>query len=942
MMGLLERTQQAAAWLAIASLVSTTLPAQQATLPPAHVEATEIALPLPEDRGAAALELSLKRLSTWTSLMDIVAHPDDEDGGMLTYESRGQGVRASLLTLTRGEGGQNAMNAATDDALGLIRTNELLKADGYYGVKEYWGTEADFGFSKTQEESFARWGQERVLCDTILAVREERPLVLVATFVGGITDGHGQHQVSGEIAQEAYLEAGDPKVCPEQIAAGLHPWTPLKVYARVPFAPVTDKGMFDYATGKWAPASFYNYVTREWSTTAPSADVDIPAGQYDPVLGRSYAQIANEGWGMQKSQYGGANPRLSGGDGDAYHRYGSRLKDQKSTEKSFFEGIPSGASGLESLISVPFPKRIREDLAHLDEIVAKAQKEYDPEHPQAIAPYLKAGYVQGKTLREFVATSSLPAEDKFNLDFELGVKLEQFQIALTQALGLDLQAFTVAGKSAGNGPFGGGGADESPRSVTPGAPVQVHIHTGNATGEARLTRVWLQGRSGDWTTAPVENPGADPIVKATVPADAQPTQPYFTRPGIEQPYYDVSNPAWRGRSFAPYPLAAWAEFDYQGVRVRLGEVVQTMQRVTGPGGVLEPLVITPPIGVRLEPEARILPLDGSPLPVSVTLHSEAAAKGTLRLKLPEGWSATPAEIPLNQVQRGDSEPMLFEVKPPTEALHSGKEFSIEAVAEADGKAYESGWQSIGYPGLRPYNMYRKAELKTRAVDVKVAPSLKVAYVMGTGDMVPEAISELTGQPPHLLSAAELASADLSAWDEILIGIRAYSNRPELVAFEPRLSAYVQNGGTLIVQYQSAAFKAPFPLSMARRPENVVDESDPVKLLAPENSLLSFPNQISSHDFDGWVEERGHSFLDSWDTAYTALTETADPGQDPQRGGFLVAHPGKGTFVYIAYALYRQLPELVPGSYRILANLLSAPRSNSRPELAPAPRNTGAR
>jgi len=919
-----ERIRQAAAWVAIASFFVAPLHAQQPAARAPHAEATEIALPLAEDRGAAALELSLKRLGTWASLMDIVAHPDDEDGGMLTYESRGQGVRTSLLTLTRGEGGQNSMSADTYDALGLIRTNELLKADEYYGIKEYWGTEADFGFSKTQEEAFARWGHERVLCDTILAVREERPLVLVATFVGGITDGHGQHQVSGEVAQEAYLEAGDPKVCPEQIAAGLRPWTPLKVYARVPFAPVTEKGMFDYATGKWAPARFYNYVTKEWTTTAPTGDVDIPAGQYDPVLGRSYAQIAGEGWGMQKSQNGGANPRLSGGDGDAYHRYGSRVKGERGKDSGFFDGVPTGVRGLESLLTVPFPKRISEGLGELDAEIAKVRQDYAPLHPESIASDLKAGYADARGLREVVLAASLPALDKANLVDELDLKLEQFQTALAQALGLDLQAFTVAGKSSNGGPFGGGG-DESPRSVTPGQPIQVHIHTGNATGEAKLTRVWLEGQAGDWKTAPVENPGADPIVKATVPADAAPTQPYFTRPSIEQPYYDVSNAAWRGRSFAPYPLAAWAEFDYDGVPIPLGEVVQTMQRVNGPGGILEPLVITPPIGLRLEPEARILPLDGSPLPVRVTVHTEGAETGTLRLKLPEGWIATPAEMPFNRAQAGDSEPMLFEVKPSADALLSGHEFSIQAVADSKGKRYESGWRTVGYPGLRPYNLYRVARLKTRAVDVKVAPKVKIAYVMGTGDDVPQAIGELTGAAPHLLSASELATADLSAWDEIVVGIRAYSNRPELTAAQPRLNEFIQKGGTLIVQYQSGNFPAPFPLAMARTPERVVDESDPVKLLAPENSLLSFPNRITPHDFDGWVEERGHSFLDSWDPAYTALTETADQGQDPQRGGLLVAHPGQGTYVYMAYALYRQLPELVPGSYRILANLLSAPK-----------------
>ncbi|MFY9854128.1 MAG: PIG-L family deacetylase, partial [Terracidiphilus sp.] len=201
-------------------------------------EPNEIALPLPEDRGCAALEQSLRRMGTTASVMMIVAHPDDEDGALLTYLSRGLGARATLLTLNRGEGGQNAMSADAYDALGIIRTNELLKADEYYGAKQLWGTEVDFGFSKTQEQSFERWGHDRVLYDAVLAVRRERPQVIVSTFVGGITDGHGQHQVSGEIAQEVFKAAGDPKVFPEQLKNGLQPWHPLAVYSMVPFAPI--------------------------------------------------------------------------------------------------------------------------------------------------------------------------------------------------------------------------------------------------------------------------------------------------------------------------------------------------------------------------------------------------------------------------------------------------------------------------------------------------------------------------------------------------------------------------------------------------------------------------------------------------------------------------------------------------------------------------------
>jgi hypothetical protein len=326
----------------------------------------------------------------------------------------------------------------------------------------------------------------------------------------------------------------------------------------------------------------------------------------------------------------------------------------------------------------------------------------------------------------------------------------------------------------------------------------------------------------------------------------------------------------------------------------------------------------------MEPEARILPLDGSALPVKVTVHTEATAEGSVALKLPEGWRSEPAEAKFHRESAGDTEPILFSVTP---AAPREGAYNIQAVARSAGHEYKTGWQSVGYAGLRPYNLYRAAQLKTRKIDVKLAPGLRIGYVMGPGDRVPEAIEALD-VAPHLLTAAELASGDLSAWNVIVIGIRAYSTRPELAAAQPRLNEFVRQGGTLIVEYQTGNFPAPFPLSMSRMAERVVDEQAPVRLLEPANLLLNWPNPISAADFDGWIEERGHSFLDNWDASYTALTETADPDQAPQRGGLLVAHPGKGTYIYIAYALYRQLPELVPGSYRMLANLLSAGRESS--------------
>lgn len=898
------------------------------------------ALPLPEDRGDAAIEQALKRLSTTASILFIVAHPDDEDGSLLTYLSRGHGVRATLFTLNRGEGGQNLMSADDNDALGLIRTNELLKAGRYYGVKQLWGTEVDFGFSKTQEESFAQWGHERVLYDAVLAVRRTRPLIVASSFIGGITDGHGQHQVAGEMAQEVFKAAGDPKVFPDQLKNGLEPWQPLAVYSRTPFARITNGEMYDYATGKSAPARFHNYVTNEWSTTPPSVDVRVPVGTYDAALGRTYVQIARQGWGMQKSQNGGSNPTLSGPAESSYHLWavapaakangaaGAANDDLFHNSKV---DIDTSLEGLARLAGNAPPAWLTDGLHGMQTGLASIESECPCRDAVAAAHKLAPVYREALDLRRRVAESGLSAEAKANLLFQLDAKIDQFQDAFKQMLGLDLVAFKSRGGGRERSPFPGRSAEETPGSVTPGESFYVEAHTAHAAQGVRLERVWLVSHSGpEWAAQDTDGAisgeaataaATDRTFRVKVPEDAKATQPYFTRPDLEQAYYDISNPKWREDSFAPWPLAAWAEFTFDGVPIRLGEVVQTLQRVTGPGGFYEPLVVTPAISVSVEPQARILPLNGGPLPVAVTVRAGAEASGTVELKVPKGWKCEPAKAEFH-IGGGDQDPLNFSVTP------SGAEtgaYSIEAVAQAGGKTYASGWRSVGYAGLRPYNLYRQAELKTRKVDVKVAPGLRVGYVMGSGDTVPEAIREL-GVTPHMLTAAEVAAGDFSAWNTIVIGIRAYSVRPELAAAEARLEQFMRNGGTVIVQYQSGDFPAPLPITViGRPPSSVVDESDPVKLLEPSNALLSWPNRITEADFGGWIEERGHGFASSWAPGYTALTETADPGQDPQRGGLLAAHVGKGIYIYVAYALYRQLPELVPGSYRILANLISAGR-----------------
>src|SRR3984885_978406 len=340
-------------------------------------KATASAEPLDFDRGAAALWQSLLKLHTRASLLMVTAHPDDEDGGMLTYESRGQGVRAVLVTLNRGEGGANVMSSDYFDALGLVRTEELLAADRYYGVQQFFSRMCDYGFSKTKEEALEKWGHDQTLSDVVRVVRMTRPLVITSVFVGGRTDGHGNHQVAGQMAQEAFKAAGDPNMFPEQIKAGLLPWKPLKDYALVPFSPVTDKGIYNYADGKFYPAEFHNYTDDTVIKGALSPTVEIPEGEYDPVIGLPYFQISPLGLGQQKSQSGGTGLPPAKAEVTSYHRFAS-LVSVPEKESSFYDCIDGSLAGIASLAQGGNSPFLKADLSQIDSLVDKAMNDFSP------------------------------------------------------------------------------------------------------------------------------------------------------------------------------------------------------------------------------------------------------------------------------------------------------------------------------------------------------------------------------------------------------------------------------------------------------------------------------------------------------------------------------------------------------------------------------------
>src|SRR5437764_9977368 len=620
----------------------------KAQSPTAVSTAPEVtAQPIPFGRGASALWQSLQKLRTRASILMVTAHPDDEDGGMLTYESRGQGARVALLTLNRGEGGANVMSSDYFDALGLVRTEELLAADQYYGTQQYWTRVIDYGFSKTKDESLQNWGHDRVLADVVRVVRMTRPLVITSIFVGGRTDGHGNHQTAGQMAQEAFKAAGDPAMFPEQLKEGLRPWKPVKDYARVPFARITDKGIFDYADGKYYPAEFRNYTDDTVTKGELSAAVEVPEGEYNPLLGLNYEQVSRLGLGHQKSQNGGTGMPPAEEQMSPYHGCAS-LVSVPENGSTFFDGIDVSLIGIASLSQGGDSTFVKDGLAQINSAVEKSIHDFSAQHPEGIASALAEGLKATNELIERVDSSNLTADSKYDIDHELKIKRVQFGNALAEALGISVVA-TVVPEKEPTGPFAR--FFRNPETFTvaiPGQQFWVKVHTANPTNlSVQVAAVSIDTPQGEqWKAGPESqtsgtlksNQSMDTRFAIQAPQNARYTRPYFTRPDIEQPYYDIQQPQFLNMPLAPYPLAARVRFTFDGVPFEILETVQSVKRVTGPGTVLEPLIIGPAVSVAIAPQAGIVPLNSKLFDLTVTVHSnvKGPAKGTVRLELPSG------------------------------------------------------------------------------------------------------------------------------------------------------------------------------------------------------------------------------------------------------------------------------------------------------------------
>jgi LmbE family N-acetylglucosaminyl deacetylase len=862
--------------------------------------------PLPEERGTAGILGTLEKLTVYVRVLHTTAHPDDESAGTLTWLSRKAHARTALFSLTRGDGGQNILGNEQYEALGLVRTGELLEACRIYGVELYFSAAYEFGFSKSAEETLSKWGHEATLEEMVRFIRTWRPKIIISRFQGNSNDGHGHHQAAGIISREAFRAAGDPQKFPEHFKLGLRPWQAKKLYIS--------------ARGNGGSSAGTSGIDN--SRSAADRTVRIPVGDYDPVLGRSYREIGTEGYSKHRSQGNGANYSLPERVYDYYRLLDSTV-GSKTREEGFFDSIDTSLLAIAELAgeekaSIAF---LQEDLTAAQKSAAEALERFQPGHPAASAESaVKGAATLAESIRK-VEASSISAGTKKIVEDALREKLEDFQNAVNATLGIYLVA------------------QAQDVTAVPGQkePVTVFFYN-RGTEEIDLKRVMLWIPEGWNSSLPADLPpgkiaaGNSAVFRFSVDISpgAKVTEPFWYRENKENTRYKTRPTE---NVFAPFgkpEVTAQATYRFRETEIALLEPARAQAGDPLRGSDIVELQIVPSLSVTLTPGFGIAPLSPGPqirqFQVSVLNNDKAGAKGTFKLIVPSGWQVEPAEAQLAQSRKGEAATAKFKVHIPA-STRAGT-YPIEAVALARGREFRRGYEVTSYPENWTRNLYTPSHSDLEIFDVKIAPDLTVGYVMGSGDEVPASLEQLDVKV-QMLSGADLAFGDLSRFSAIVTGVRAYNVNDDLRANNQRLLQYVERGGTLIVQYNrllgrggEAPFPyGPYPMSNADADRITVEEA-PVRILDLKSPIYNMPNRITEADFQGWVQERGTYFMRSWDPRYTALLSGNDPGESPKDGGMLVARYGKGYYIYTAFAWFRQLPAGVPGAFRIFANMLS--------------------
>ncbi len=862
-----------------------------------------------QERGAAALDRLVHSLTVTPRVLVIAAHPDDEDTQLIAWLSRGRQVETAYLSLTRGDGGQNLIGNELGDALGAIRTEELLAARRIDGGHQYFTRAYDFGFSKTAEETFKHWDHEEVLRDVVTVVRSFRPNVIVAVFSGTPSDGHGHHQVSGIVAREAYDASADT--------------------VRFPVA-------------KYGPAWEAQKFYRGARFTGVPATLSFNVGEYDPIAGRSYSEIAGESRSQHRSQGFGVLQRR-GVAMDAVSRQGTRVNETTppSSEHSIFDGIDTTVTRFAPGLPEESWRRLSAARAHAD----TAHAQLDFEHPERMVGQLaataaliaSASNVAGATCVRAVRYKA-PASVRctpamLDADASLTQMRERSAAALLAAAGIAVEATAERELLA----FG----DSMPGTIT--------VYN-RGTEPVTVQAVTING----FTT-----PLASPVVIAPDSAwrtsrmlvGLVDTRPWWVGGRQGDMFADRQSPAdGLGR------VSAISTGLVRGVALREDErreseasvdVTVAGSTVSSPrepfvyrfadpvlGEQNRPVGGAPAVSLSFDRGLEWLPA-GKPIDrlLRLTLQSYSTAARTYALNV-----LSPAGISVDSAKRTVSlEPLetreLFVHIRGT--LAEGR-YEFGVVAEGEMGRYAEGFRTVEYSHIQPIRLYRSSGVWLQAAEVSVPAGMQVAYVQGVGDLSAAGLRQL-GVPLTVVTPQELPLLDLSRVTTVIVGPRAYQASPELRAYNRRLLEWVKGGGTMLVQYGQQEMARPglmpYPIALARTAQRVTLEDAPVTVRDPKSRLLTWPNKIGERDWANWVQERSLYMPSTIDPLYSTPLEMHDPGEPANNGAILMTQYGKGTYVYTTLSLFRQFPAGVPGSARLFLNLLSAGRG-PQPKAAP--------
>ena len=853
----------------------------------------------------------LRSLPMAGAVLHLGAHPDDEDIGLLSYMTGKYGARAVYWSATRGEGGQNRIGPYKGEQLGIYRTWEAQNARALDGGESLYGPFFDFGYSKTADESFHNWGREDVVKQIVRAIRMVQPQILVARWQGAPDDFHGHHQAIGTAVHAAYEASGDPEQYRELEEEGLYPWQPQKFYQSM------NNSAGDLTTG-----GALNLL----GTCNPHFERDgilrINTGELDPISGTSYQEEAWEAFCKHQTQSMGVISK----PGDFYYYFtlrGSQV-EVPARETSIYDGVDPTLTGL-----ADYPgrgaRRLRNDLEKIKTRCAEALQCYRVENPTEAARPILEGLALLKELRANLAGGELDQLAEQAIKRYLARKIADFEEVAARCLGLRLECLTDDAR------------------ITPGQRFRLTARLWNFL-QSELSRVAFTVLVPEtWEIKRIDEAAA--ALSATYEVIAAPSAelstPYWLAKSRVGEQYIWPKGAPAGYPFGPPPVQV-------ACQVQLGRDQLTLRapailREKFPGGHRElTMAVIPPISLSPHKDREFLVVgpEDQQVNLMVTARSNMeheGVKGILKLVVPDGWHVEPEVIELALGPVGDSASAFFTVRVPrtTPAGH----YTLRYVVRVDDRDYDVVFHPIrmgmpGLPGLPDEtNCVREEFAITPAVvelcliDVTFAKGLRYAYIRGAPEPIPEVL-EAFDLHVHPITDQEMAFSELTHFDLIVVGPNAYSTRAELRKNYARFLDYVAQGGTLIVQYQGYGYQgtgfAPYPFAYHQPHDRVSYEDAPVTFLEPDHPILTWPNRISHADFENWVVEQGLYYFASFDKRYQPLLEANDPGEEPKKGGLLVAGYGQGTYVYTGLSFFRQIPAGVTGAIRLFANLLALP------------------